>query len=83
MQAHSFYETLQKSKVSVEDLAENTEVCAGNEKCVFGIIRGPYPNKRCPKQWRYQYSANEAEIAKYCIYTFTGKRGKRRKRKDA
>jgi len=39
MQAHSFYETLQKSKVSVEDIKENTEVRAGNEKGVLMIIR--------------------------------------------
>jgi len=40
LQAHSFYETLQKSKFSVEDIKENTEVCAGNENGVLIIIRG-------------------------------------------
>ena len=35
MQAHSFYETVQKSRVTVQDVNENTEVRAGDEKSVF------------------------------------------------
>ena len=39
-QAHSFYETLQKSKFSVKDIKENMEVRARNKKGVLMIIRG-------------------------------------------
>ena len=47
LQAHSFYESLQRSKISVEDLKENTEVCAGNEKGVLFVDRQrAYPNKQ-------------------------------------
>jgi len=40
LQAHSFYETLQKSKFSFEDIKENAEVRAWNEKGVVMITRG-------------------------------------------